>query len=73
VAGQAFDITGLPNGRYFIRVHVNPTGSMLEGSSDNNVEDRVIRIRGRAGSRYVVVPPWHGIDTEGGCQFCGAR
>jgi hypothetical protein len=73
VAGQAFDITGLPNGRYFIRVHVNPTGSMLEGSSDNNVEDRVIRIRGRAGSRSVVVPPWHGIDTEGGCQFCGAR
>jgi Lysyl oxidase len=71
-AGQAFDITDLPNGTYFIRVHVNPTGSMLEGSSGNNVEDRLIRIRGHAGDRYVVVPPWHGIDTEG-CVYCGAR
>lgn len=68
IAGQAFDITDLPNGTYFIRVQVNPTGSMLEGSTENNVEDRLIRIRGREGNRYVVVPPWHGIDTEA-CQY----
>jgi Lysyl oxidase len=71
VAGQAFDITDLPNGDYYIRVHVNPTGSMFEGSADNNVEDRLITLRGRPGHRRVTVPPWHGIDTEGGCYFCG--
>jgi hypothetical protein len=70
VPGQAFDITDLPNGDYFVRVHVNPTGSMLEGSMDNNVEDRLIRLRGRPGARRVIVPPWNGIDTEGGCYFC---
>jgi hypothetical protein len=71
IAGQAFDITDLPNGRYFVRVHVNPTGSILEGSTDNNVEDRLIKLRGRPGDRRVIVPPWHGIDTEGDCYFCG--
>ncbi|MGZ5352522.1 MAG: lysyl oxidase family protein, partial [Actinomycetota bacterium] len=70
IAGQAFDVTDLPNGDYYIRVHVNPTGSMLEGSPDNNIEDRLIQLRGKPGARRVVVPPWHGIDTEGGCYFC---
>lgn len=70
IAGQAFDITGLPNGRYYIRVQVNPTGSMLEGSTENNVEDRLIRLRGEPGNRYVVVPPWHGIDTEVCYYYC---
>ena len=69
-AGQAFDITDLPNGDYYVRVQVNPTGSMFEGSTDNNVEDRLIHLRGRPGHRRVIVPPWHGIDTEGGCYFC---
>jgi hypothetical protein len=71
IAGQAFDITDLPNGEYYIRVHVNPTGSIVEGSADNNVEDRLIVLRGRPGARRVIVPPWHGIDTEGGCYGCG--
>lgn len=70
VAGQAFDITDLPNGEYHVRVHVNPTGSMLEGSTANNVEDRLIKLRGKPGYRRVIVPPWNGIDTEGGCYFC---
>jgi hypothetical protein len=70
VAGQAFDITDLPNGEYYIRVHVNPTGSMFEGSTDNNVEDRLVKLKGKPGERRVVVPPWHGIDTEGGCYYC---
>jgi hypothetical protein len=69
--GQAFDITDLPNGTYHVRVHVNPTGSMLETDTTNNVEDRLIRLRGRPGHRRVVVPPWHGIDTEDYCAFCG--
>lgn len=70
VSGQAFDITDLPNGDYYIRVHANPTGSIFEGSTDNNVEDRLIKLRGRPGHRRVVVPPWHGIDTEGVCYYC---
>jgi len=68
--GQAFDITDLPNGAYHVRVHVNPAGSMLETDTTNNVEDRLIRLRGRPGHRRVVVPPWHGIDTED-CDYCG--
>ncbi len=70
VAGQAFDITNLPNGDYWLRVQVNPTGSIFEASSENNVQDRLIRLRGRPGRRWVIVPRWHGIDTEGNCWGC---
>jgi hypothetical protein len=70
VRGQAFDVTGLPNGTYYVRVHVNPTGSILEGATDNNVEDRLIKIKGKPGNRRVVVPPWNGIDTEGCFYYC---
>jgi hypothetical protein len=72
VAGQAFDITDLPNGTYFIRVAVNPLDAMFEGSTANNVEDRILYLKGKAGNRRVEVPPWHGIDTEGcGCGPVG--
>jgi len=71
VSGQAFDITDLPNGRYYVRVHVNPTGSILEASTANNVQDRLIRLKGGLGHRRVVVPPWNGIDTESYCYYCG--
>ena len=70
VRGQAFNITNLPNGKYFMRVHVNPTGSIFEASTANNIEDRLIKLQGRPGHRRVVVPHWHGIDTEGRCYFC---
>jgi hypothetical protein len=65
----AFNISDLPNGTYYVRTHVNPTGSIMEGSSDNNIEDRLIRLRGKPGHRRVVVPPWHGIDTENVCGY----
>ena len=70
VRGQAFNITGVPNGTYYVRVHVNPTGNIFETSSENNIEDRLIKLKGRPGHRRVVVPPWHGIDTENWCYFC---
>jgi hypothetical protein len=68
---QAFDITDLPNGDYYIRTTVNPTGSLFETTPDNNVEDRLVQLRGRPGARRVIVPPWHGIDTENYCYYCG--
>jgi hypothetical protein len=64
VAGQAFDITGLPNGTYFVRVQVNPLGALYETDLTNNVVLRKIELRGEPGHRTVKVPPWHGIDTE---------
>jgi hypothetical protein len=72
IPGQAFDITNLPNGRYYIRVEVNPEDLLYESSTSDNVQDRLIRLRGRRGDRRVVVPPWHGIDTEHYCAYCGA-
>jgi hypothetical protein len=64
--GQSFDITDLPNGHYFIAVEANPDGLLIEGSTSNNTELREIILRGKRGHRKVTVPPWHGIDTEGG-------
>ena len=63
--GQSFDVTDLPNGTYFIAVEANPDGLLIEGSTANNTELREIRLRGTRGNRSVIVPPWHGIDTEG--------
>ena len=70
--GQSFDITDLPNGTYFVKVQANPDGVLLEASSSNNVALRKIHLRGKAGERRVVVPPYGLIDTEGlGCgKFC---
>jgi hypothetical protein len=62
--GQSFDITDLPNGHYLIAVQANPDGLLIEGSTANNTELREIILRGRPGHRKVIVPPWHGIDTE---------
>jgi hypothetical protein len=71
VAGQSFNITHLPNGRYFVQVQANPTGSMIETSQDNNSSLRRVILRGKKGHRKVVVPPYLGIDSEG-CFFCGS-
>ncbi|MEX0743516.1 MAG: lysyl oxidase family protein [Actinomycetota bacterium] len=70
IPGQAFDITDLPNGDYFIRTETNPTGLLFESTTANNIQDRLIQLRGKPGDRRVSVPPWHGIDTEGGCFYC---
>jgi hypothetical protein len=68
--GQAFEITDVPNGRYYVRVHVNPLGSLYEADPSNDVELRRIVLRGTPGHRRVIVPPWHGIDTESGYYGC---
>lgn len=68
--GQSFDISDLPNGRYYIRVAVNPSGLLSETSIENNVSYRRLRLKGQSGHRTVVVPPYFGIDTESDCPFC---
>lgn len=66
IPGQSFDITDLPNGAYLIQVTANPKGQLVEGSTSNNTQLRRVILGGRPGHRTVRVPPWHGIDTEGG-------
>jgi hypothetical protein len=71
VRGQAFNITDLPNGRYFIRVTVNPLGSVYETDTTNDTSLRRVLLKGRPGHRRIVVPLYHGIDTEHWCSYCG--
>jgi Lysyl oxidase len=61
--GQSFNITNLPNGWYYARIHVNPRGSLYETDLTNNVESRLLHLGGRPGARRVLVAPWHGIDA----------
>ncbi|HEX2051610.1 MAG TPA: lysyl oxidase family protein [Actinomycetota bacterium] len=62
VAGQAFDVTNLPNGWYRARIEVNPTGVLHERTTDNNVDERLLYLKGEPGSRRVRVAPWKGLD-----------
>jgi hypothetical protein len=64
--GQSFNVTGLPNGKYFIAVEANPDGLLYEQRSGNNTRLRKIYLRGTTDNRRVVIPPWHGIDSESG-------
>jgi Lysyl oxidase len=60
--GQSFDITDLPNGRYYVEVQANPKGELFESDLTNDLSYRRIFLRGTPGHRFVVVPPWHGLD-----------
>ena len=61
---QAFDLTGIRNGTYQIRITVNPNGTLHERSRSNNVSLRTVVLGGKAGARTVEVPPYQGVDTE---------
>ena len=63
--GQSIDVTNLPNGTYYVEVEANPGGLLEEQDFTNNVERRKVIIKGKPGARFVKVPPWNGIDTEG--------
>jgi hypothetical protein len=64
VPGQAFDITGVPNGTYYVQVETNPLGRLYERNRDDDVSLRKVYLRGEPGDREVEVPPYRGIDTE---------
>jgi hypothetical protein len=53
VAGQSFDITTLPNGRYQLRITANPFHRILETSFDNNSSLLPIEIGGTPGARTI--------------------
>ena len=64
LAGQAFDITRLPNGTYYIEVAANPEHVLYETSTRNDVSLREVILGGTPGHRTVKVPAWNGIDPE---------
>ncbi len=55
--GQAFDLTGIRNGTYHIKVTANPVRRLHELDTGNNVSYRKVVIGGTAGKRTVTVPP----------------
>jgi hypothetical protein len=65
VAGQSFNITGVPDGTYYVEVQANPQGVLHESDTSNDVSLRQVILGGRAGHRTVRVPALHGIDPEG--------
>jgi hypothetical protein len=60
--GQAFDVTNLPNGTYYIEVKANPARKLTELSTKNNSALRKIVLGGTATARTLTVPAVHGID-----------
>jgi lysyl oxidase len=67
VAGQAFNITDVPNGTYYVEVQVNPENLLYEQSTANDASLREVILGGRPGHRTVCVPAIDGVDQEGDC------
>ena len=65
IAGQAFSITRMPNGTYYIEITANPQHVLYELNTHNDVSLRKVILGGTPGHRTVNVPAWHGIDPEG--------
>jgi hypothetical protein len=63
-AGQAFNITHLRNGTYYIEIIANPEHLLHEVTRANDVSLRKVIIGGTPGHRTVTVPAYHGIDPE---------
>ncbi len=65
-AGQAFDITSLPNGKYYVAVIANPEHVLKEVSYHNDVSYRAVILSGTKGHRHFRVLAYDGIDPERG-------
>jgi hypothetical protein len=59
--GQSFEITGLPNGTYYIEVKANPANKLSELNTKNNSALRKIILGGTPAKRTLKVPPVNGI------------
>jgi hypothetical protein len=62
--GEAFNITNVPNGTYYVEVIANPLHLLHETSGANDISLRKIILGGTKGHRTVRVPALHGIDPE---------
>lgn len=56
-AGQSFNLTGVPNGSYYVSVEANPNKVLTEQSVTNNTALRKIKLGGTPGHRTVYVYP----------------
>lgn len=65
ISGQAFDISSIPNGTYYIEIVANPMHVLRETNMGNDTSLRKVILTGTSGHRHVTVPPWNGIDPEG--------
>jgi hypothetical protein len=63
-AGQAFNVTKLANGTYYIEIIANPEHVLHEVTRANDISLRKVIIGGTPGHRTVRVPAWHGLDPE---------
>jgi hypothetical protein len=63
-AGQAFNITHLPDGTYYIEIIANPEHVLHEVTRANDISLRKVILTGTPGHRHVRVPAWHGLDPE---------
>ena len=64
LAGQAFDITNLKNGTYYVAVTANPEHVLKETNYHNDLVLRKVILTGARGHRHFVVPAYDGIDLE---------
>jgi hypothetical protein len=55
VAGQSFDITNTPNGKYFVRVTTDPSNRLTETDYTNNTSLLGVQLGGTAGNRTVTI------------------
>ncbi|MFI7239563.1 lysyl oxidase family protein [Streptomyces cyaneofuscatus] len=62
--GQSFDITGLPNGTYYIQVLANPENRLKETNHKNNSALRKVVLGGKKGARTVKVPAHHLVNAN---------
>ncbi len=61
---QAFDITHVPDGTYYIEIIANPEHLLYETDYANDISLRKVIIGGTPGHRTVRVPAYDGIDPE---------
>lgn len=62
VAGQAFNITNVPNGWYTLVSEVDPGDRLYQSDQTNDVETRLVYLGGKPGARRVKAAPWHGMN-----------
>jgi len=60
--GQSFDVTGVPNGTYYIEVKANPSNKLTELSTKNNSSLRKVVLGGTPTARTLKVPSVNGLD-----------